>query len=77
MATKTEKLQFKSYAHSKCIYVGKVPKLKIENLTKKNWSILKHFSLEKYLKLLFSTEFVLNISENQIWKNHQNQKRLK
>ena len=35
MAAKTEKLPFKSYTHSKWSYVGKVPKLFFENLTKK------------------------------------------
>ena len=53
MATKTEKLQFKSYADSKCIYVGKVPKLKIENLTKKKLINFEAFFVEKYLKLPF------------------------
>ena len=35
MDAKTEKIQFKSYAHPKCSYVGKVPKLFFENFTKK------------------------------------------
>ena len=35
MATKTEKLPYKSYAHSKWSYVGKVPKLIFVKLSQK------------------------------------------
>ena len=35
MATKTEKLPFKSLTHSKWSYVGKVPKIIFEKLTHK------------------------------------------
>ena len=35
MAGKTEKLQFKSYTHSKSCYVGKVPKIIFEKFDKK------------------------------------------
>ena len=35
MAAKTEKMQFKSYTHSKWSYVGKVPKLIFEKITQK------------------------------------------
>ena len=35
MASKTEKLPFKSYAHSKWSYVGKVPKIIFEKLIQK------------------------------------------
>ena len=35
MATKTEKINFKSYTHPKCSYVGKVPKIIFEKLTQK------------------------------------------
>ena len=35
MATKTEKMRFWIVAHSKCCYVGKVPKMIFENLTQK------------------------------------------
>ena len=35
MAGKTEKLPFKSYAHTKCSYIGKVPKFNFEKLTQK------------------------------------------
>ena len=35
MATKTEKMRFWIVAHSKCCYVGKVPKMIFEKLTQK------------------------------------------
>ena len=53
MATKTEKMRFWIVAHSKWDYVGKVPKHIFENLTQKMIKILKPFSLEKYLKIVF------------------------
>ena len=60
-ATKTENLQFKSYAHSKCIYVGKVPKLKIENLTD-----FEAFFVAKVPKIIVFNRVCLENSENQI-----------
>ena len=58
MATKTEKMRFWIVAHSKWDYVGKVPKHIFEKLTQKLINFEKHFSLEKYLKVVFSTENV-------------------
>ena len=68
MAAKTEKLPFKSYAHSKCCYVGKVPKLIFKKLTQNLNDFLKHFSLEKYLKYVFSTKNVWKIVKINIEK---------
>ena len=61
MTTKTEKMQFWIVAHSKWSYVGKVTKLIFWKIDLKNLSILKHFWLEKYLKVVFSTEIVWKI----------------
>ena len=68
MATKTEKMRFWIVAHSKWGYVGKVPKLIFEKLTQKLISILKHFSLEKYLKIVFLTDNVWKIVKIKIEK---------
>ena len=76
MATKTEKLLFKSYTHSKWSYVGKVPKLVFENLTQ-NMINFEAFLVEKVPK---SSVFNRNCMENRkIWnrKNYENQKRVK
>ena len=56
MATKTEKLPFKSYAHSKCSYVGKVPKLVFEKFM---------FKL-----IIFEAFFVGKVPKNgeDVWK---------
>ena len=79
MATKTEKMRFWIVAHSKLCYVGKVPKLIFEKLTLKKISILKYFWLEKYLKVVFSTESVWKIANSNSWnwKTHENQKWVK
>ena len=69
MATKTKKMPFKSYTHSKWCYVGKVPKIIFENLTKK-MIIFEAFlvGMEKYLKVVFSTESVWKIAIVKIEK---------
>ena len=43
LATKTEKMPFKSYTHPKLCYVGKVPKLIFEIPQKKNHHFLRTF----------------------------------
>ena len=58
MAAKIEKMPFFTIAGPKLTYVGKVPKTIFENLSEKLIKILKHISLEKYLKVVFSTEIV-------------------
>ena len=67
---------FKSYAHSKCSYVGKVPKIIFENLTKKLINF-EAFFVGKVPKIVVFNRVCLENSENQIWKNHENQKRVK
>ena len=74
MATKTEKMRFWIVAHSKYSYVGKVPKIIFEKLTQNIIRIIKPFSLEKYLKIVFSTENVWKIVKFKIEKKHENQK---
>ena len=67
MAAKTEKMRFWIVAHSKWSYVGKVPKIIFEKLTQKLIDF-KDIWLEKYLKVVFSTEIVWKIEKFKIEK---------
>ena len=76
MAAKTEKMQFWIVAHPKCSYVGKVPKLIFENFTKKIiifWGLF----VEKVPKNSVFNRECLENNDFFIWKNHENQKRIK
>ena len=73
MAAKTEKMPFFTIAGPKSTYVRKVPKIIFEKL-RENWLILKHVSLEKYLKVVFSTEIVWKIEKFKIEKSWKSKK---
>ena len=76
MATKTEKLLFKSYAHSNWSYGGKVPKFIFEKLAQ------KMINFEAFLVGKVPKNSVFNrdcLENSDLWnrKNHKIQKWVK
>ena len=63
MATKTEKMRFWIVAHSKWDYVGKVPKLVFEKLTKRLINFEAFFAKKVPKNCVFNRECLEN-SEN-------------
>ena len=76
MATKTEKLLFKSYTHEKWSYVGKVPKIIFENLTQKLINFYAFFVGKVPKSSVLNVECLESVDFN-VLKNLENQKRVK